>query len=126
LVGIGIIGAKGRMGRAIAAELEHDGGGQLAAQADQGDDLDAFVQACDIVIDFSAPAALPGNLTAAGAAKRPVVVGTTGLDRDHHQLIDRMSAEVAVLQAANMSLGVNLLAHLVREAAARLGTRLGH
>jgi 4-hydroxy-tetrahydrodipicolinate reductase len=121
LIGIGIIGSRGRMGRAIAAELADHGEARLAAEADRGTDLQTFAGGCAVIIDFSTPAALAGNLAAARAAGRPVAIGTTGLHAAHHRLIDAAAADVAVLQAANMSLGVNLLAHLVREAAARLG-----
>ena len=121
MVGIGIIGANGRMGRAIASVLEEDGRAQMAGGADQGDDPAALAKTCDVLIDFSSPAALTGSLAAAEAAGRPLVVGTTGLGPEHHAAIDRAANRIAVLQAANMSLGVNLLTHLVREAAARLG-----
>ena len=121
MVGIGIIGANGRMGRAIASVLEEDGRAQMAGGADQGDDPAALAKNCDVLIDFSSPAALTGSLAAAEAAGRPLVVGTTGLGTEHQAAIDRAANRIAVLQAANMSLGVNLLAHLVREAAARLG-----
>src|SRR3546814_20038810 len=49
------------------------------------------------------------------------MIGTTGLLPEHHALMDQAAAQVAGLQAANTSLGVNLIGHLVREAAARLG-----
>lgn len=118
---IGIIGAAGRMGRAIAAAVEEAGEGTLAGGADQGDDVAALAEASDVLVDFSAPGALEANLAAAAGAGVPIVVGTTGLAQEHHRLIDDAAARIAVLQSANMSLGVNLLAHLVREAAARLG-----
>ena len=51
----------------------------------------------------------------------PIVIGTTGLCERHHEAIHRAAHAVAVLQTGNTSLGVTLLAHLVREAAARLG-----
>ena len=51
------------------------------------------------------------------------MVGTTGLAERHQWLVDRASERIAVLQTGNTSLGVNLLAHLVREAAARLDER---
>lgn len=121
MIGIGIVGAQGRMGRAIAAELAGHEEARVAAAADQGDDLASLASSCDIIIDFSAPAALPATLAAATAAGRPVVIGTTGLSAEDHRAIDAAAGRIAVLQAANMSLGVNLLAHLVREAAARLG-----
>ncbi|MGG8998974.1 dihydrodipicolinate reductase C-terminal domain-containing protein, partial [Escherichia coli] len=51
----------------------------------------------------------------------PILIGTTGLAPTHHALIDVAAAEIAVLQTGNVSLGVTLLAKLVREAAAQLG-----
>jgi len=64
---------------------------------------------------------LESNLAAASAAGKPILIGTTGLDAGHQRLIDDAATKIPVLQAANTSLGVNLLAHLVRDAAARLG-----
>ena len=75
----------------------------------------------DVFVDFSAPEALGNHVQAALDAAKPIVIGTTGLTEDHQRLIDEASTRIAVLQAANTSLGVNLLAHLVRETAARLG-----
>jgi 4-hydroxy-tetrahydrodipicolinate reductase len=49
------------------------------------------------------------------------VIGTTGLEERHHFLIDSAAESIPVLQTGNTSLGVTLLSHLVREAAARLG-----
>jgi 4-hydroxy-tetrahydrodipicolinate reductase len=121
VIGIGIIGSRGRMGRAVAAELEGHELARLAGAVDQGDDLAALAGGCDVLIDFSSPAALPGNLAAAEGVGRSVVIGTTGLSDEDHARIDGAAGGIAVLQAANMSLGVNLLAHLVREAASRLG-----
>src|SRR3546814_193655 len=76
---------------------------------------------CDVLVDFSSPSALPENLAAARAANTPIVIGTTGLEAQHHALIDAAAAQVAVLQAANTSLGGQLIEHLVRAATARLG-----
>ncbi len=109
MTNIRLFGAGGRMGKAIGEEAARRGDVSL----DGGDP--------DIFIDFSAPAALESNLEAALSARRPIVIGTTGLDAAHHRLIDKVAREIPLLQSANMSLGVNLLAHLVREAAARLG-----
>jgi 4-hydroxy-tetrahydrodipicolinate reductase len=67
------------------------------------------------------PAALEANLDAAVAAGKPILIGTTGLEERHHWLIDHASEKVAVLQTGNTSLGVNMLAWLVEEAARRLG-----
>jgi 4-hydroxy-tetrahydrodipicolinate reductase len=74
----------------------------------------------DVFVDFTAPAALGANLDAALDAGKPILIGTTGLTAEHQARIDDAASRIAVLQAANTSLGVNLLAHLVAQAAARL------
>ena len=117
---IGIIGSAGRMGQALvdaiaAAGEVHSGG------VDKGGDALALARSSDVLVDFSAPAALEGNLDAAMEAGIPIVVGTTGLEERHHWLCDNAAERVAVLQTGNTSLGVTLLTHLVREAASRLG-----
>ena len=117
---IGIIGSEGRMGKALA-EAVQAAGEQVAGGIDKGGDAAALAATCDVLIDFSSPHALEANLEAAVAAGVPIVVGTTGLEERHHWLIDSAAEHVAVLQTGNTSLGVNMLAHLVREAAARLG-----
>jgi 4-hydroxy-tetrahydrodipicolinate reductase len=106
---ISIFGARGRMGRAIAEAVA------------PRDDVRVVEAMPDVYVDFSAPDALASHLDDARRAGRPILVGTTGLSAEHERLIDTAAGEIAVLQAANTSLGVNLLAHLVREAAARLG-----
>lgn len=124
---IGILGAAGRMGRAVAdaaatAGLTVAGGVDLEGAVEGPYETAAELAAhCDVLIDFSAPSALPDHLAAARAAGRPIVIGTTGLPPAAHALIDQAAAEIPVLQTGNMSLGVTLLARLVREAAAALG-----
>lgn len=127
MTGIGILGAAGRMGRAIA-DVARESGVAVAGGVDRdgavlGPHADAasLAAACDALIDFSAPGALLGHLDAARRTGRPILVGTTGLAKEHHALIDAAAREIPVLQAANTSLGVNLLAALVEQAAARLG-----
>ena len=117
---IGIYGSAGRMGRAIAEALPGFGA-RLAGGTDAGDDPAPLARTADVLVDFSTPAALQANLAAARAAGTPIVVGTTGLTGAHHDLIDQAAADIAVLQTGNTSLGVTLLAGLVREAASRLG-----
>ena len=120
----GIIGSEGRMGGALAAAIAASGE-ELAGGIDHpsrgGGDPLALARASDALIDFSSPHALEANLDAAIAAGVPVVIGTTGLEERHHFLIDNAALHIAVLQTGNTSLGVNMLAHLVREAASRLG-----
>lgn len=108
------------MGRAIAEAIAETDA-QLAGGADQGDDVAVLASASDVLVDFSVPAGLAEHLAAARAAGVGIVIGTTGLTPAHHAAIDEAARDIPVLQTGNTSLGVNLLAHLVREAAARLG-----
>ncbi|MGB7419840.1 MAG: 4-hydroxy-tetrahydrodipicolinate reductase, partial [Erythrobacter sp.] len=116
----GIIGHKGRMGRAIAAALE-ESPHVFQAGIDVGGAARALINQCDVLVDFSAPEALDDSLDAAKSAGLPILIGTTGLELRHFDAIDAASKAIAVLQTGNTSLGVTLLVHLVREAAARLG-----
>ena len=97
------------MGRAIAEAIEAADGYELS------------VDHADVLVDFSAPAALAANLDRAVSAGIPIVVGTTGLDDFAERRIDEAARHVAVLRAANTSLGVALLADLVERAARLLG-----
>ncbi|MDB5725008.1 MAG: dihydrodipicolinate reductase, partial [Novosphingobium sp.] len=118
---IGIIGSAGRMGQALQAAIAA-AGHEFAGGVDQDHgDIVRLSKESDVLVDFSSPAALEESLDAAMAALTPIVVGTTGLEERHHWLLDSAAERIAVLQTGNTSLGVNLLAHLVRETAARLG-----
>ena len=117
---IGIIGSNGRMGHALGVAIA-EAGETLAGGIDQGGDPLALARGCDVLVDFSSPHALEANLDAAMAAGIPIVIGTTGLEERHHWLCDSAAQTIPVLQTGNTSLGVTLLAHLVREAASRLG-----
>jgi 4-hydroxy-tetrahydrodipicolinate reductase len=108
VTGISIFGASGRMGQAIAQAIE------------DRDDVKIAEHRPDVFVDFSVPEAVQEHVAAAVAAGKPILIGTTALTAEHHRLIDEAAATVAVIQAANTSLGVNLLVHLVREAASRL------
>lgn len=120
MIRMGIIGNAGRMGKALAAAIG-EAGASVSGGIDKGGDPQALAAASDVLIDFSSPYALEDNLDAAVAANIPIVIGTTGLEERHHWLIDSAADAIAVLQTGNTSLGVTLLAHLVHEAATRLG-----
>lgn len=117
---IGIIGSAGRMGRGLEAAIAA-AGHACSGGIDKGGDAAALAAASDVLLDFSVPAALEFNCEAAIAAGVPLLVGTTGLEERHHWLIDAAAVSIPILQTGNTSLGVTLLAHLVREAAQRLG-----
>jgi len=117
---IGIIGSAGRMGQALV-EAIGTACEDLSGGVDKGGDVAALAAMSDVLVDFSSPHALEANLDAAVVARVPIVIGTTGLEERHHWLCDHAAESIAVLQTGNTSLGVTLLAHLVREASSRLG-----
>ena len=119
---IGILGSGGRMGKAVARAIEEHEAANLAGGAGKVDDAAALAVDCDVLIDFSTPDALPGHIDVAVTAGTPIVVGTTGLTSQHERALVQAGSKIALLVSANMSLGINLLAHLVREAASRLGS----
>jgi 4-hydroxy-tetrahydrodipicolinate reductase len=106
---ISLFAPNGRMGQAIAAAVADNPG--FAIDQDHG----------DVIVDFSAPTALQASLDRAISAGVPILIGTTGLDELADQRIAAAAKEVAVLRAANTSLGVALLAELVERAARVLG-----
>ena len=117
---IGIIGSEGRMGYALVRAIE-EAGHELAGGVDRGGDVAKLADGSDALVDFSAPQALEGNLHAALGAGIPILVGTTGLEEEHQRRLDDTARAIPVLQTGNTSLGVTMLAHLVKEAASRLG-----
>ena len=119
---IGIVGRDGRMGRALAEAIAADPAFALAGAIDRGEDPAPLAAAAQVLVDFSSPAALEATLDAAMAAGIAIVIGTTGLEERHHWLIDEAAKAIPLLQTGNTSLGVTLLAALVEQAAARLGT----
>ena len=116
----GIIGHKGRMGQALLKAVA-EAGHEVSGGVDAGEQPGPLATRCDVLVDFSAPSALSANLAAARVAGTPMLIGTTGLEDEHHRLIDESAKYLPILQTGNTSLGVTLLAHLVKEAASRLG-----
>src|SRR5256885_4300730 len=106
---IALIAPNGRMGQAVAAAVAENP--RFAIDQDHA----------DVLVDFSAPGALQASLDRAVSAGVPILIGTTGLDQLADRRIAEAAKEVAVLRAANTSLGVALLAELVERAASVLG-----
>src|SRR5438045_3428461 len=98
---ISLIAPNGRMGQAIAAAIADDH--RFALDQEHG----------DVLVDFSAPDALAASLNRAVSAGVPILVGTTGLDEPAGERIAAAAKQVAVLRAANTSLGIAVLAELV-------------
>jgi 4-hydroxy-tetrahydrodipicolinate reductase len=142
---IAILGADGRMGRAlvravVAAGLEakltaatehaasaaigHDAGVVAAGQA-----LGVLIEAgapqagaADVWIDFTVPAATVAYTEAAVAAGAALVIGTTGLSAEQRAAVERASKKVPIVFAANYSIGINVMLKLVADAAQTLGS----
>lgn len=146
VVRVAVAGAGGRMGRELVRLVAGDDDGLCLAAAwlrpgdarigsDAGElagvgltgvvcralgDAEADI---DVVIDFSAPAALTAVASAATAADAALVCGTTGLGRAHQETLAHAAEAVPVLHAANFSLGVAVLTELAVLARRRLGPR---
>jgi 4-hydroxy-tetrahydrodipicolinate reductase len=115
-----LLGAKGRMGQAIAAAAEK-ADVEITAALDLGDDVTKHIGACDVVIDFSNPSATDALARACRDAKKPAVIGTTGHSEKERGLIEQMAKSVSVVFSPNFSVGVNALFWLTRKAAQMLG-----
>jgi 4-hydroxy-tetrahydrodipicolinate reductase len=118
---IALIGARGRMGQAITLAAK-DAGAVIVASLDAGDDLAAGLKASDAVIDFSAHSATAEVIRLAIAAKKPLVIGTTGHPAAEKAKLAKLAAKVPCVWAGNFSVGVNLLFALTRRAASVLGS----
>ena len=139
----GISGSSGRMGRmlvrmiserddiVVAAASEHPSNdaigrdaGEIAGNGTLGvevvDSVEALFSSCDVVIDFSSPAATVAHARVAAATGKGLVAGTTGLDACARKVIADASRTAAIVSAGNMSLGINLLVGITRKVAAAL------
>jgi len=140
-----VTGAAGRMGkRLIALALEEaprrftlvgaldradcpvigSDAGLVAGVGAAGVKITAALEASvtsGVVVDFSAPAATRALLAECGRRGLSMVIGTTGLTAEDQRLIDEAARRIAILQATNTSLGVNVLLGLVAAAARQLG-----
>lgn len=140
-----VVGAAGRMGRTLIKAVAETQGCVLSAAIERpgspaigqdaavlaglpaggvlvtDDALPAFVEA-EGVLDFTSPEASVAFAGLAAQARITHVVGTTGLEPGHLARLEAAARHAAIIRSGNMSLGVNLLAALVRKVAATLGT----
>jgi 4-hydroxy-tetrahydrodipicolinate reductase len=117
---VAIFGVSGRMGRAVAAAVEESPGAAVKGSTTSSGDPAAALRGADVAIEFALPQATATNLAACVAAKRPIVIGTTGHDDGQRAQIATAAREIAIVMAPNMSLGVNLLLKLVELTAGKL------
>ncbi|ABG40734.1 dihydrodipicolinate reductase [Paraglaciecola sp. T6c] len=141
---IAIFGANGRMGRVLIEAIDQSQNatlnaafvrasssmmgvdvGELAGIGQRGltvtDANSADFSQIDIVIDFTLPEALEANLALCVQQKKPVVIGTTGLNQQQKDALQRASQHIPIVFAANYSIGVNLLLNLARQTARVMG-----
>ncbi len=115
-----LVGAKGRMGQAIAAAAEA-ADAVIVAGFDQGDDLTTEIDGCEVVVDFSHPSATADVCRTCLGAGKPLVVGTTGHSQDERTLLEGTAKSLPIVFSPNFSVGVNALFWLTRQAAGMLG-----
>lgn len=138
-----VAGAGGRMGRTLIRAISETPGATLAGALEvPGSDLlgqDSGVLAglpangvelsCDLwslskeadgILDFTVPAATIANVAIAAQRHIVHVIGTTGLSASDDAVIRSVTSQAVVVQSGNMSLGVNLLAALVKQVATSL------
>lgn len=140
-----VVGAAGRMGRMLVKAIHETPGCVLSAAIERpgspllgqdaavlaglpasgvlvsDDALPAFVEA-EGVLDFTTPDSTVAFAALAAQARIAHIVGTTGLEPQHLAKLEAAARHAAIIRSGNMSLGVNLLAALVRKVAATLGT----
>lgn len=123
-------GCNGKMGQTITGLIADDKEIEIAAGIDAYDNVDntypvfTDIDACDIeadaVIDFSAAPAVDKLLAYCAAKRLPCVLCTTGLSEEQLRKVEETAKQTAILRSANMSLGINMLLKLLKEAAATL------
>ena len=115
-----LVGAKGRMGQAIAAAAGA-ADAVIVASLDQGDDLTKEIGACDAVVDFSHSSATDAICRACLSAGKPLVIGTTGHSNEERASLENAAKSLPVVFSPNFSVGVSALFWLTRKAAEMLG-----
>ena len=133
MVRVGIVGSTGRVGGLLIDNLKDDPEATLSAvhvfdelQRELPEDvlvtnsMKVLLENCDIVIDFSAPAATEELLETALKHPIPLVIATTGFTAHQQNLLDEASREMPLLYASNMSVGIALLKQLVEKVSATL------
>lgn len=132
MVKTAIVGCNGKMGYFVAEAVNANPGAEVLYGIDAfGENKHGFTvyksfdeatEKPDVIIDFSNPAALDGMLAYATAHKVPCVICTTGYSSGQVERIHEAAKEIAVFYSGNMSLGINLLIELSKQAAKVLGS----
>jgi len=126
-----ISGCNGHMGKVVAAIAKDDPEISIVAGFDIAEepgglfpvysDPAGFDGGADVVVDFSAPAALEKLLDFGISKKIPLVLCTTGYSSGQLEAINQAAQQIPVFRSGNMSLGINLMLDLVKRACSVLG-----
>lgn len=137
---VGIIGASGRMGKILIEAVNQTDGLKVSAAIERPDSsligadagelvgigkigvsivgaIEEVVNDFDVLIDFTTPSTTVHNLEVCVANNKKIVIGTTGFDAAGLAAIDAAAEKIAVIFAANFSVGVNLCLKLLAQAA---------
>ncbi len=143
-VRVGVCGAAGRMGKTIlevcndnegvevTAAIEYSGSPMLGLDAGEvagigklgvniTDDIASVAEQVDVMIDFTLAASVAANIEKCVSSHCKMVIGTTGLSDEAHELIKSASNNISIVFAPNMSIGVNLCFKLLEMAAQVIG-----
>lgn len=125
-----MVGCNGRMGQMITGIVADDPDVQIVAGIDVVDnrengypvftDINRCDVKADVLIDFSSANGFEERMDYAARTQTPIVECSTGMSEEQLRYMEDTSKKVAVLKSANMSLGINLLMKLLKEAAAKL------
>jgi len=128
-----LFGCNGYMGNVVTESVNNDPAFTITAGIDintqQKSEYPVFASPeeipdslkADVIIDFSIPAALTTLLKYGVCNKTPMILCATGYTPDQLNEIEKASAEIAIFRSGNMSLGINLLADLIKRACEVLG-----
>jgi len=120
-VKIVMLGSLGRMGQHILQLAKEDKECEVVGEVDRDVDLKPCLDKANVVIDFTMPAATMHHLPEIVAAKKALVLGTTGFSEEERHKLKEASNSIAMVFAPNMSLGVNLLFSLTQIVSQVLG-----
>lgn len=131
MIRILITGICGKMGENLMNCVGADGDAEVVCGVDPAGgsphgvavypDFTKVPRQPDVIVDFSSPAALGGELAYAAERGVPLVIAATGYTQEQLEEIKAASLRTAIFRSANFSIGVNLLAKLIKEAALALG-----
>lgn len=144
MVKVAVCGAAGRMGQRIIVAITEAEGIELSGALERpghplvgqdagllagcgelkvkiSDDINAVVEGCDVLIDFTTPKVSLKNLEVCALKKKSIVIGSTGFTPEERALAAELAKEIPAVLAPNMSVGVNVCFKVLKDVAKTLG-----